>query len=248
MRRALIITALALGVPAAAMAHVTVRPRESTAGADERYTVRVPAEGQIATVSLELEVPEGVTVLGVPSPADAKHDVRRQGNRIVAIVWTREIKPGESAEFTFVARNLAEGSEIVWKAHQRYADGTASDWVNPPGQRSSAPVTKLVPGTPPSAPAAIAGQTGSDAEAARIVAWLKAYDEAFNARDLNRLARFCHPDVTSYEGGGINNGWADYRDHHLGPEPKSFGSVQFATTDVRVGRSRDPCPEPRSAR
>ena len=75
---------------------------------------------------------------------------------------------------------------------------------------------------------------GQGGEAAAIENWLKTYDAAFVARDLDKLATFYHPDVTIYEGGGINNGWADYRDHHLGPELKAFANLQFAHTDHKV--------------
>jgi uncharacterized protein (TIGR02246 family) len=71
-------------------------------------------------------------------------------------------------------------------------------------------------------------------EAETIRAWLQGYDVAFNAKNLDRLAGFYHPDVTIFEGGGTNNGWADYRDHHLGPELKAFEAVQFAHSNVRV--------------
>jgi ketosteroid isomerase-like protein len=40
------------------------------------------------------------------------------------------------------------------------------------------------------------------------------YDARFNAKDLDKLAAFYHPDVTIFEGGGVNRGWAGYRDHH----------------------------------
>ena len=49
-------------IAATAEAHVTVRPRESKAGATEKYTVRVPTEGKVATTSVEIEIPAGVTV------------------------------------------------------------------------------------------------------------------------------------------------------------------------------------------
>jgi ketosteroid isomerase-like protein len=71
-------------------------------------------------------------------------------------------------------------------------------------------------------------------EAAAIEAWLKGYDAAFNAKDLDTLASFYHPDVTVYEGGGINNGWADYRDRHLGLELKQFENLKFAHADVKI--------------
>lgn len=79
-----------------------------------------------------------------------------------------------------------------------------------------------------------AQQDAMDAEAAALTRWLSGYDAAFNAKDLGALAAFYHPDVTIYEGGGINNGWADYRDRHLGPELKAFENLQFAHSDTRV--------------
>ena len=63
---------------------------------------------------------------------------------------------------------------------------------------------------------------------------MKGYDAAFMAKDLDRLAAFYHADVTIYEGTGINNGWADYRDRHIGPELKAFQNLQFAHTDTKV--------------
>lgn len=78
-----------------------------------------------------------------------------------------------------------------------------------------------------------AGEQSAD-EAATIAAWLKGYDAAFNAKDLDKLATFYHPDVTIFEGGGVNNGWADYRDHHLGPELKAFENLQFGHSNAKV--------------
>ena len=124
-------------------AHVTVAPRESQAGATQRYTVRVPTEGQVATTSVELEVPAGVVVTEVVAGEGYTFDTRREGDRIVAITWKREIPPKQSAEFAFVARNPSSG-EIAWKAHQRFADGTSADWVGVEGDRRPAAVTKLV--------------------------------------------------------------------------------------------------------
>ena len=82
-------------------------------------------------------------------------------------------------------------------------------------------------------PSLAAGQAPAG-DAAAVETWLKGYDEAFNAKDLEKLAAFYHPDVTVYEGGGINKGWADYRDRHLGPELKAFQNLQFAHSNVAV--------------
>ena len=123
-------------------AHVTVAPRESQAGAEQRYTVRVPTEGQVATTSVELEVPAGVVVTEVVAGAAYTFDVRREGDRIVAITWKQEIPPKQTAQFVFVARNPT-APEIAWKARQRFADGTSADWVGVEGDRRPASVTRL---------------------------------------------------------------------------------------------------------
>jgi ketosteroid isomerase-like protein len=83
-------------------------------------------------------------------------------------------------------------------------------------------------------PTLAAAQVTAGSDAASVETWLKGYDTAFMAKDLDRLAAFYHPDVTIYEGTGINHGWADYRDRHLGPELKAFSSLQFGHTDTKV--------------
>jgi uncharacterized protein (TIGR02246 family) len=60
------------------------------------------------------------------------------------------------------------------------------------------------------------------------------YDAAFVAKDLDRLARLYHPDVTIYEGGGIDTGWAAYRDKHLGPELKRFEGLKFSHSNIQA--------------
>jgi uncharacterized protein YcnI len=147
MRIAGLVLVVAVASGMVVSAHVTVWPRESRAGAGERYTVRVPTEGKVATISVELEVPTGVTVTGVLVPNGYTYEIKRDGDRIVSITWKQEIKPGEYGEFVFFARN-PKAAEIAWKAHQRLADGTSVDWVGPAGDRRPASVTRLVTNTP----------------------------------------------------------------------------------------------------
>lgn len=123
-------------------AHVTVAPRESQAGAEQRYTVRVPTEGQVATVAVELEVPPDMTVIEVVPGDGFTFETRRESGRIVAITWKREIPPRQTAEFAFTARN-PKSEQVMWKAHQRFADGTSADWVGVEGDRRPAAVTRL---------------------------------------------------------------------------------------------------------
>jgi ketosteroid isomerase-like protein len=170
-----------------------------------------------------LEIPADVTVLEVLPAEGATFETSKQGDRITSITWRKAIPPKAAAEFAFRARNPA-ATEIAWKAHQHFSDGTVADWIGAAGASRPAAVTKLS--------ASGAGTQSNDV--ATIEAWLKGYDAAFNAKDLDKLATFYHPDVTIYEGGGINNGWIDYRDRHLGPELKSFENLQFGHSNTKV--------------
>jgi uncharacterized protein YcnI len=129
-------------------AHITIAPMQSTAGGTEKYTLRVPTEGKVATVAAELDIPAGVVVEAVSVPNGWKYETKREGDRIVGIIWTMTIPPGEFAEFAFVARNPRDQTEIVWTLRQRFADGTVSDWTKGPNGIRATSMTKLVPRSP----------------------------------------------------------------------------------------------------
>ena len=132
-------------IPSAAGAHVTIAPNQSLAGATEKYVVRVPTEGQVATVAAELDVPDGMVVETLAVPNGWKHELKRQGDRIVAITWTMSIPPGEFAEFAFVARNPRDKDQVVWTLRQRFADGTVRDFTKGPNGIRPTAVTKFTP-------------------------------------------------------------------------------------------------------
>ena len=136
---------LVLLVPAFSQAHVTIAPRESMQGATVRYTVRIPTEGEIATVGAELDVPEGVIVETFQTPVGWTYEVSQAEDRVVAIRWRVDVKPGEFIEVGFVARNPRQGAEIVWVLRQLFADGTVRDWTNGPNGVRPTAVTRLAP-------------------------------------------------------------------------------------------------------
>jgi len=124
---------------------VSISPQESRPGATEKYVVRVPTEGKVMTTGADVEIPEGVTVETIAVPAGWKYEAKRQGERIVAITFQMDIKPGEFAEFAFVARNPRDKDQLVWKLRQRFADGTVTDWTTAPnGTTRPTALTKLV--------------------------------------------------------------------------------------------------------
>lgn len=124
---------------------------------------------------------------------------------------------------------VALGVALPALAHVGIAPRESKPGARESYTRGPAPVTKLT-----TTPAAAGTATQGSGAGAAIAQWLGAYDQAFNAKDLEKLATFYHPDVTIYEGGGINRGWADYRDHHLGPELKEFENLTFAHANVRA--------------
>ena len=178
MKRFALLAMVLLSLPSVTFAHVSVRPRESKAGAEERYTVRVPTEGTVATTHVQLEVPSGITVLEVLPHDGATFETAKQGDRITAITWRKEIAPKAAADFVFRAIN-PESGDVVWKAHQYFKDGTTADWVGPAGDRRPASVTKLT--------AAGGSPQAAASESSGVEAWLKGYDAAFNAKDLEKL-------------------------------------------------------------
>jgi len=139
---------LSLLLATSSLAHVTVWPRESTAGTFEKYVVRVPTEGRIATVSVELRLPEGLSLVSMGAPQGFRYELKKTGDRTTAVVWTQRIEPGEFAEFAFMARNPASEAGLVWKAVQTFTDGSTTEWVGPAGDGHPASVTTLKPAAP----------------------------------------------------------------------------------------------------
>jgi len=140
-----IVTLLVLVAPVAAYAHVSVTPRESMAGATEKYTIRIPTEDKVATTGAEIEFPEGVVVETIQVPTGWKYDVKRKDDRIVSMAIQADVKPGEFIEVAFVARNPRDKKEIVWTLRQRFADGKVTDWTTGPRGTYPTAVTKLAP-------------------------------------------------------------------------------------------------------
>lgn len=135
---------------AIACAHVIVRPPESVAGANEKYTMRVPTEGNSATVRIEVEFPAAAEVSAVdPKTGWSLEQKKDASGKIVGAIWSgASIAPREASEFSFVARNPGEEAKLVWKVIQIYADGTRSEWTGPAGSRTPASVTLVKKATP----------------------------------------------------------------------------------------------------
>jgi uncharacterized protein YcnI len=139
----LMLASVTLLTVTAASAHVRVTPAESKPGATESYKVSVPTEGKVPTTKVELVLPLGVELVSVDD-AGKPYDVRKGEAGTSIITWSTEIPPGWARIYGFTARNPQAGTELSWKAHQFFADGTTADWVEARGSKRPASVTKLV--------------------------------------------------------------------------------------------------------
>ena len=67
---------------------------------------------------------------------------------------------------------------------------------------------------------------------AAVLSAVSAYRSAIAEGSLDKLAAVVEPELTVLEGMHLNRGWADYRDHHIGPEMKEWKSFSVADPSV----------------
>lgn len=130
-----------------AQAHVTVQPKESTAGATQKYTMRVPNEKSIANVRVEAEFPANAEIISVEEKAGWTIEVKKDASgKISGAVWSgMSLAPRDIVEFGISVRNPNEETKLVWKVVQVFEDGSRAEWTGPQGKPGPAPVTQIKP-------------------------------------------------------------------------------------------------------
>ena len=134
---------LALVAVTSLSAHIMVSPPDSKAGATQRYELRVHNEGKVATTSVELAIPDGVTVTDVAKPAMGTFTTAKTGDRITSITWTVEVAPSKYLALPFTAKNPDGAKSLQWNVKERLADGSTIEWSDRPGAQEKGSVTKL---------------------------------------------------------------------------------------------------------
>jgi len=75
----------------------------------------------------------------------------------------------------------------------------------------------------------------SNSEAIRVSTTLQALFTASERSDMLALdSLYAGDSLTIFEGTGVNRGWTDYREHHLGPELKEMKNLQYRPSDLDV--------------
>ena len=127
-----------------ASAHIRIFPAESTAGAREKYTMRVPNEKQVATIRVEGEFPSALKIYDFEFKAGWKVDIHKNADgQIVGATWTGTIAPYEFVEFGMLGINPKQAEPLVWKFVQYYADGKTEEFTGPVGSAYPAPTVAL---------------------------------------------------------------------------------------------------------
>lgn len=130
---------------AVASAHVTVAPAESSTGAWETYTLKVPSEKDVETVQVDLRIPAGAEFKQYE--ATPGWDVTIDGNKVSWIANGEGIQKGQFQRFYFTAKNPDTAGDIAWDAYQHYADGSLVQWSGEAGTETPHSITSIVQAT-----------------------------------------------------------------------------------------------------
>ena len=129
-----------------AFAHIRIYPTDSTFGAREKYTMRVPNEKQVDSIRVEGEFPPELQVYDFEFKPGWKIDFKKnEAGKIVGATWTGTVHPYEFVEFGMLGINPKEGQtkQLVWKFVQFYADGSKEEFTGPVGSFRPSPVVSL---------------------------------------------------------------------------------------------------------
>jgi uncharacterized protein len=168
---------VALAIPAAAQAHVTLQPKTGVAGAYTRLDVRVPNErDDQSTSKIEVQFPDGfasasyepvpgwdvkVTKKQLAKPIETDDGEITEG--VNTITWTAKseaaaIPPGAFKDFGLSVQIPGKpGDKLTFKALQTYTGGEVVRWIGAEDSDNPAPVvTVTAPESASAAPAATA--------------------------------------------------------------------------------------------
>jgi len=157
--------AIALGLPAAANAHVTLQPDSAPAGGFTRLDVRVPNEqDDAATDEVEVQMPDGFVFASYEPVAGWKTNVETEkldepvetddgsiDTQVKTITWTATdpaavIQPGQFRDFGLsvgMPEADAAGKVLRFPAIQTYDNGDVVRWIGEPDSEEPAPTVTL---------------------------------------------------------------------------------------------------------
>jgi uncharacterized protein YcnI len=137
-------TVVAASVATGARAHAIVRPSESRPAELQQYTLTVPTERDVPTVSVAMKVPTGIDFFVVQETPGWRTQLVRVSGRVDQVRWIGgSLRPGFFATFRFIARNPIIAEAISWRIVQHYGDGKVVRWIGPAESDTPAATTKI---------------------------------------------------------------------------------------------------------
>ena len=136
--------AVALIASAVASAHAIVLPAASRPADLQRYTLTVPNERDVPTISVALQVPAGISFFLVETAPGWTVSIHKTDGHVAVVRWTGGAIPVDGfATFRVLARNPIAAVPISWKVLQGYAGGEIVRWIGSPDSDTPAPVTEI---------------------------------------------------------------------------------------------------------
>ncbi|MBI4501959.1 MAG: DUF1775 domain-containing protein [Gemmatimonadetes bacterium] len=142
MRFTIAILILAL-MATPATAQVAIAPSTTEPASWERFSLRIINQTDTPTVSVQLEVPAAISVLGVdPRAGWAFETAVTPDSGPTVITWRGgQVRRGEFGEFVFLGRLKADArqEELVFPVKIERANGSVVEWRNRRGEDYAAP-------------------------------------------------------------------------------------------------------------
>ncbi|HEX4348126.1 MAG TPA: DUF1775 domain-containing protein, partial [Vicinamibacterales bacterium] len=171
--KAFSVLAAAAVMGASLSAHIMVSPPDSKAGTTQKYELRVHNEEKSMIKSVELTIPDGITIVAVGTAPAGTYAMAKMGDRITSLTWTVDVAPEKYLALPFTAKNPETAKKVAWVAKAKLADGTSVEYSDKPGASEKASITTIAaaamaaPAVAQAAPMAMAKAPMSDADYAK---------------------------------------------------------------------------------
>lgn len=84
----------------------------------------------------------------------------------------------------------------------------------------------------------VSGTAQTDTPSVQVRGVIAAFEAALEAKDVTKIEKLVSPDIVVFENGYRNNGWQDFRDHHLIPEFK-HSTGAYTSSIIKIDVSED---------
>jgi uncharacterized protein YcnI len=144
VKKLIAVSAVALVLPGAALAHAKISPPVALAKVGQVYTLAVPTEKEGAfTTQVDLTPPPGFSIDSFVPAAGWTRKVQQTGSGEEAVItkvsWTGgHVATGDDAAFSFLGQP-ASAKTYTFGVRQTYSDGSVVDWSGDESSDTPAP-------------------------------------------------------------------------------------------------------------